>query len=493
MLNGVLNDSSSALNAMSSDLGTISQNISNMNTTGYKAERTGFQTVMSEQITSSNDGSGASPKGVAVYGVNAYTQHMNSIVGSMTTTNQYSDIAINGQGFFMVAPPTTNGTAPTGSVAPTLFTRDGAFKEIAGNASSQTSARYLVDGSGNYLLGWEGTGGTVASGGALTPISIPQSTAVTRNGVSTVVDMVASPTTQTTVLGNISPDNRSSTSDVERLPLTAYDSLSQSHPYTLQFSPITTSQVTTTTTDTTDPANPVVTGPTTTTQTNTLNPDVWNLTFGSSENGATVTSVPTTTTTTSSTTTGNVTTDVQTALTQGIQVQFNADGSIASPKTVTFTATWADGQTSNVTVDISGLTQFGGSGKSVINTTTQNGYLDGQLQTLAFDSNGVLTGSYTNGQQQNLAQVAVARFPSADTLNPVSGTLFQQTVSSGAPVIDTASKLGTSIEGATLEASTTDLGTEMSNMILAQKAYGMNSEVLKTADQMLQTARDLKG
>jgi flagellar hook protein FlgE len=38
-----------------------------------------------------------------------------------------------------------------------------------------------------------------------------------------------------------------------------------------------------------------------------------------------------------------------------------------------------------------------------------------------------------------------------------------------------------------LEASTTDLGTEMTNMIMAQKAYGMNSEVLKTTDQMLQT------
>ena len=493
MLNGIFSNAGSAMNAMSTDLGTISQNISNMNTTGYKAETTSFRTVMSEQVNKNNDGSGASPTGLAIFGVGAYNRSNNTAVGSMQTTNLYSDIAINGQGFFMVAPPTPTGVAPAAAAvsANTLYTRSGAFNEIAADGKSQTSARYFVNGSGDYLLGWEGANGKVTPGGDLTPISIPQPTQVVRNGVTTTVDMVASPTTTATLLGNISPDNRSKLTNIESLPVTAYDAVSQSHPFTLQFSPITSSTVTTTTTDTsTNP--PTVTGPTTTNQTNVLNPNSWNLTFASSESGATVTSVPTTTTTTSTTTNGTLTTDTQTSLTQGVPVTFNADGSIASPSTVVFTATWANGQTSSVTVDISGLTQFGGGGKTVLNSAVQNGYLDGQIQSLAFNGNGVLQGNYTNGQQMDLAQVAVARFPSANTLQTVSGTMFKQTVSSGVPVIDTPSNLGTAIEGATLESSTTDLGTEMSNMILAQKAYGMNSEVFKTGDQMTQTARDLK-
>jgi len=492
MLNGIFSNAGSALMAMSTDLGTISQNISNMNTTGYKAEQTRFQTVMSEKVTNHNEGSGSSPTGLTIFGVGAYARQLNTVVGSMQSTNQYSDIALNGQGFFMVAPATTTGTAPT-SVTPgtTLYTRAGAFKELAGSATSQTSPRYLVNDSGQYLLGWEGSGGTVSSGGALGPISIPQPTTVTRNGVTTTVDMVASATTAATILGNVTPDNRSSSTDMETLPLTAYDSVSGSHPFNLQFSPVTSTTAATTVTDTST-TPPTVTGPTTSTTSNTLNPNTWNLTFGTSESGATVTSTPTTVTTSSTSTVGTVTTDTVSDLTKGITVTFNADGSIASPKTVTFSATWANGQSSSVTVDISGLTQYGGTTKTVLNAVTQNGYQDGQIQSLAFDSNGVLTGNYTNGKDMKLAQVAVARFPSADTLEAVSGTTFKQTVSSGTPIVDTASNLGSAVEGATLESSTTDLGTEMTNMIMAQKAYGMNSEVFKTADQMSQTARDLK-
>ena len=487
MVSSVLNNSAMGMNAMSSAMGTISQNISNINTTGYKAELAQFATVMSGQLNKYNNGSGNSPTGTMNFGVQSYTQNLNTVVGNMQSTSTFSDIAINGQGFFMVAQPSASGGVPTVSGTPSLFTRAGAFDTLAGSANSQNSPTYLVDGSGNYLLGWQGSNGTVTPGGAVTPISIPAATSVTRNGQTTLVDMVASPTTTETVLGNVSPDNRSSTTDVETLPLTAIDGVSGSHPFTLQFSPITTSQVTTTSTDTST-TPPTVTGPTTTSQVNPLNPDVWNLTFGSSETGATITSVPTTTTSTNTSTSGTVTTDTSTATTQGTTVTFNADGSIASPKTVTFSATWANGQTSNITVDISGLTQFGGSGKSNLASVSQNGYQDGQLQSLAFDSNGVLKGSYTNGQIQNLAQVAVARFPSADTLDPVSGTVFKETQNSGAPQIDTANKLGTSIEGATLESSTVDLGTEMGNMILAQKAYSMSSEVMKTADQMTTTA-----
>jgi len=485
MLVGTLNDAGTAMNAMTSYMGTISQNIANINTTGYKAEQTGFTTVLSDKIKPGNEGSGSSPTGVNSFGVMAYTQNLNTVVGSMQPGSQFSDIAINGQGFFMVAPPSSTGGVPSGATA-TNYTRDGSFSTVAGTGTAQLSPSYLVDGAGNYLLGWQGSNGTVTPGGSVVPISIPAPTQVVRNGKPTTVDMVAKPTTQETVLGNVTPNKRTIGTDVETLPLTAYDSVSASHPITLQFSPTTTTSTTTTTTDTST-TPPTVTGPTSNTQFNSLTSNTWNLTFGTSEVGATITSAPTTTTTTNSTTNGTVTTDTQTSLTEGTIVTFNPDGSLASPKTLTFNATWANGQTSAITIDISGLTQFGGTDQTTLNSVSQNGYQDGNLQNLSFNGNGVLVGSYNNGQLQNLAQVAIARFPAPDSLESKSGTVFKQTAASGAPVVDTAQHQGASVEGGTLESSTTDLGKEMTNMILAQKAYTLNSQVLQTANQMTQS------
>lgn len=497
MLWGALNTAAMAMNAMGSDMGTISQNISNVNTAGYKAARTQFQTTMSEQISSFNDGSGSSPKGLVSYGVSAYTQNLISAQGSFLQAGQFSDLAINGQGFFMVAPPTTTGGVPASTAAPSYFTRNGAFQEKAGANGQQ----YLTDGSGNYLLGWQGglTTAKISTGSSVSPIYIPAAATVTRNGVTTQVDMPANATTAITLGANVTTDNRNNQPPgVESIPLNAFDSLSKTHPITLQFSPVinNTNAATTTTTDTsTSPATVTTTGPTNSVTQTSLDPDVWNLKFATTESGATITGTTGGSSTSStSSTAGTVTTQVSTTTTtdQGTTVTFNSDGTIASPKTLTFAATWADGQTSTITIDISGMTQYGGSAKSVVNYTSQDGYPDGQLQSLSFDGNGVLTGSYSNGKGANLAQVGMARFPAPDSLNPVSGTLFQQTVASGAPLIDTASNLGSSVMGGTLESSTVDIGTEFTNMILAQKAYGLNSEVMKTADQMTQTARDLQ-
>lgn len=494
MLWGSLNTSTTALNAMTSDLGSISQNIANMNTTGYKAVQTQFRTAMSEVMTGENDGSGASPTGIRSFGVAAYAQNLVSAQGQFQTASQFSDVALNGQGFFIVAPPTSNGAPPSATSAPTLFTRNGAFQELPG-----TAGNYLTDGSGNYLMGWEASSGTISTSSSVSPIYIPAATTVTRNGATTEVDMPANATTGITVGANVTPDNRSTTGDIESIPLNAYDSLSNSHPFTLEFQPAlnNTGTATTVTTDTsTSPPTTTTSGPSTAYSQTPLNPDVWNLTFGTTESGATITNVTsgTPSSTTSTTTSGTVTTQVTTVTSsdQGTTVTFNANGTIASPSTVSFTATWADGQSSTITIDLSNMTQYGGSTKSTTNFVTQNGYPDGQLQSLAFDSNGVLSGTYTNGQSQKLAQLAVARFPSPDSLTPTSSTLFQETQNSGQPLIGTANDLGASVEGGMLETSTVDLGTEFTNMIMAQKAYGMNSEVLQTADQMLQTARDLQ-
>ena len=492
---GILGSAASGMVAMTSDLGTISQNISNINTTGYKTVRTGFQTLMSAQLSPgmagdnpSSSGDGIDKGATSSFGVGTYTQNMITTVGTMQSTGIFSDVGIDGQGLFMMAPAAADGSAPTATSSPSLFTRAGNFITQAGSAG-QT---YLTNGSGDYVLGWQGTNGAISASGAVSPIYIPAPTTVTRNGVTTQVDMPAQATTSITLGANVTTSNLTKdqqSGSTENLDLSCYDSLSNSHPFTMQFSPIANTTTTTTTVDSsTTPPTVTTTGPTA--GTTTLPADTWLMTFGTSETGATITQAAGTTNTSTSTS-GTVTTTTSTATQGGVLVTFNPDGTIASPSSITLNATWADGQTSAININTSGLTQYGGTSTSSITSVQQNGYPDGMIENLSFGTDGVLSGTYTNGQSLNIAQLALAEFPSENSLNPVSSTMFTQTPAAGTLQIMTANQAGASIEGGDLETSTVDLSTEFSNMILAQKAYSMNSQTLQTADKMLQTVRDL--
>ena len=63
---------------------------------------------------------------------------------------------------------------------------------------------------------------------------------------------------------------------------------------------------------------------------------------------------------------------------------------------------------------------------------TQDGYITGRLNNTYFDQNGVLVGSYTNGQLLNLYKLPVATFAADDNLNALPGNVFTQTAEAGA-------------------------------------------------------------
>jgi flagellar hook protein FlgE len=192
-----------------------------------------------------------------------------------------------------------------------------------------------------------------------------------------------------------------------------------------------------------------------------------------------------------------------------VSVTFNGLGAItslggASGGTYTTTAdiNWSNGETSAISIDLSGLSQLAGT-KAQISSTTQDGYPTGMLESTAFEANGDYVGQFSNGKSLTLFQVPVANFVAENSLAAINGTLFARTQAAGAVSITSIDRVGlapgqtanlsssSTIVGGSLESSNVDMGTQFSNMILVQKAYSTNSEVFKTANEMTSTARDL--
>ena len=135
--------------------------------------------------------------------------------------------------------------------------------------------------------------------------------------------------------------------------------------------------------------------------------------------------------------------------------------------------------------DGSGVTQTAGAFN--VSQANQNGSPTGELTGVSIDSNGFVIANFSNGQTHKLFQVPLAAVNNPDGLEAVSGNAYQQTLASGIPNLQFAgtSGVGTFTPSA-LEQSNVDLSTQLTNLIVAQQAYGANSKLLTVADQLLQ-------
>jgi flagellar hook protein FlgE len=133
---------------------------------------------------------------------------------------------------------------------------------------------------------------------------------------------------------------------------------------------------------------------------------------------------------------------------------------------------------------VAGVTQF-----AAASTTTfigQDGYGSGQLTSIRIDSEGLVAGIFSNGQQRVLGVVGIAAFSAPDQLERVGGNLYLQTPSSGQPALGTAGAGGRgSIASGALEQSNVDLAEQFVRLIAAQRAFQANSKTVTTADQLL--------
>lgn len=147
--------------AQTSAFSSISQNISNMNTGGYKAHDTRFSTILASTYSNNRD----------IGGLTATTRNFVEQQGRIVSSTSDLDLAISGKGLFIL------NTEVDGS-GDTFYTRDGGFHIKAGTEATDGSGNtynegYIVDKNGHYLQGWAADGaGSVTSGSPLQSLRV---------------------------------------------------------------------------------------------------------------------------------------------------------------------------------------------------------------------------------------------------------------------------------------------------------------------------------
>ncbi len=177
-------------------------------------------------------------------------------------------------------------------------------------------------------------------------------------------------------------------------------------------------------------------------------------------------------------------------------VTFSSDGSLADFDGGPLTFTPPGTQTMAITLDggtigtNKGITQYASPSTTI--ALNQDGYGMGELEDFSITETGEIIGSYSNGVTRTLGQVATARFANAAGLELTGENLFRETVNSGVARIGTDAGVTNYIHSGYLELSTVDLAREFTDIIIAQRGFQANARVISTADQMLQEVTQLK-
>jgi flagellar hook protein FlgE len=172
----------------------------------------------------------------------------------------------------------------------------------------------------------------------------------------------------------------------------------------------------------------------------------------------------------------------------GTNFTFSASGALTSPATAAITipnVTVGNQSLGSLSFSMGsgGLTQFAStSGTTTINSISQNGYAAGQLQSVAINNNGVVVGTFSNGQNLDLADVTLSHFNGTNYLSALDGGAYAVTEQSGSAIAGASG----SISGSSLEGSNTDIAEEFTKLIVTQQAYSANTKVITTANDMVQ-------
>jgi flagellar hook-basal body protein len=203
--------------------------------------------------------------------------------------------------------------------------------------------------------------------------------------------------------------------------------------------------------------------------------------------------------------------DVSTSLVDGQvalgTITFNGDGtlrSVSSGLSNPITINWTNGAVpSEITFDWGtagqpigtvGTTQIGGTdGLSQFSSdynvafVEQNGSQVGELIAVSINNEGIVTASFSNGETQDLYKIPLADFANPNGLNAISGNVFSQTRDSGEVNLREAGTNGTgTVVAATLESSNVELSEQLTDLIVAQRAYQSNTKAITASDDLLE-------
>ena len=179
-------------------------------------------------------------------------------------------------------------------------------------------------------------------------------------------------------------------------------------------------------------------------------------------------------------------------------VQFNEKGELISDDSLNITFEPGMGAESTTTKIHFGnkeegtfFTQY--SGGSTATTASQDGYTQGRLMDVNISADGQIQGSYDNGNVKTLAYLALGDVINENGLESLGSGLYRASLAAGEVTISSADKMtNTSISTGYLEGSNVDLAKEFTEMITSQRAYQSNARVITTSDEMLNEAVNLK-
>jgi len=186
----------------------------------------------------------------------------------------------------------------------------------------------------------------------------------------------------------------------------------------------------------------------------------------------------------------------------GATGKFKQVGTADKNKTMKLSITGEPKSFDTIEIDFSALTAYAESGASTAEcmrgesseSNVGAGKAVGNLKGVAVSDSGVITGNYDNGDKKILGQIAVATFSNPAGLESVGNSLFSTTLNSGDfnGVGKTINSVGGSMTSGVLEMSNVDLATEFTELIVAQRGYQSNSRIISTSDSLLEELINLK-
>lgn len=403
----------SGIKAAQANLDVVSNNIANASTVGFKASRAQFAEIYANSVS----GGSNAGQGVELTEIRAdFSQ------GSLDFTGSGLDLAISGNGFFIVS----NGGASE-------YTRAGSFLVDRDG--------FLTNEAGNRLQGYQGnTDGVITGelGDLFIDTTLVDPKVTSKVAITSNLDSREA-TPATTPFASTDPTSYNSTTST-----TIYDSLGNSHVLQLYY-----------------------------VKTATANTwDVYTSVDGGTPPAAT-------------------------------QISFDPDGTLAAASNNSIAITTPAAELLSAagvatgaadltyTVDILATTQLGTDFS--VNSATQDGYGAGQLISFEFDDTGTAFARYTNGQSRAIGQVALASFRNNNGLQPVGGSNYVESFGSGSPNIGVPGNSGRGdIQASAVEQANVDITQELVNLIVAQRNFQANAQVISTEDQATQAVINLR-
>lgn len=171
-----------------------------------------------------------------------------------------------------------------------------------------------------------------------------------------------------------------------------------------------------------------------------------------------------------------------------------ADGRpTAATSKLSFTYTPAGQPAQTLLLDLtSDVTSFASGNLTTLAMTTQDGYAPGNLSKVSFDASGALVATYSNGQTAKGSRVALGRFSTLDAVQEVGGNAFAEANGIAWQIGAAGQGAFGSVRGGTLEISNVDLSREFSDLVIMQRGYQASSQIVSTANDMLQELFGMK-